>query len=95
MTCYHVVIEASVVRTQIQLTSEQAQRLRTIASASGRSIADLVRDGVDAVLREHGGMSRGERMRRASRIVGAFTSGTSDLATRHDDHFVAAADRRR
>ncbi|OFW22620.1 MAG: hypothetical protein A3G21_24715 [Acidobacteria bacterium RIFCSPLOWO2_12_FULL_66_21] len=85
------------VRTQIQLTSEQARRLRTLASASGRSIADLVRDGVDVVLREHGGMSRGERMRRASRsrIVGAFKSGTSDLATRHDQHFAAAADRRR
>ena len=35
------------VRTQIRLTEEQARQLRATAASAGRSMADLIREGVD------------------------------------------------
>ena len=83
------------VRTQIQLTDDQARRLKRLAAASGRSMADLVRDGVERVLLEQPGSSRAERMRHAARHFGAFASTSGDLSTRHDDHFAEAVAERR
>ncbi len=83
------------VRTQIQLTPEQARRLRKLAAARNRSIAELVRDGVDRVLAEAGNASRGDRMRRAARVFGRFRSRTRGLSGRHDDEFADAAGARR
>ncbi|MCX6545077.1 MAG: ribbon-helix-helix protein, CopG family [Acidobacteria bacterium] len=82
------------IRTQIQLTQEQATLLKRMASASGRSMADLVREGVDQLLRDHAGLSRAERMTRAACVFGRFASGTHDLSSRHDDHFADAANQR-
>ena len=75
------------VRTQIQLTPDQATQLKRLASASGRSMADLVREGVERLLRDHAVMSRTERMQRAAHVFGTFTSGARDLSSSHDDHF--------
>jgi Arc/MetJ-type ribon-helix-helix transcriptional regulator len=83
------------VRTQVQLTQEQATELKRLAATSGRSMADLVREGVDRLLRDQTGLTRQERMQRAARVFGTFTSGARDLASRHDDHFADAADPRR
>ena len=58
-------------------------------------MADLVRESVERLLQDQSGLSRTERMHRAARVFGTFTSGTSDLSSRHDDHFADAADERR
>lgn len=80
------------VRTQIQLTDEQARTLKRIAAERHRSMADLIREGVDRLLAdEPQTSSRGERMRQASAWFGRFRSGTGDLAARHDQHFADAA----
>ena len=78
------------VRTQILLTEIQAQELRKLVVAERRSMADLVRDGVDAILRTHAGGGRGHAKARALAAVGRFRSGVSDLGTRHDDHLADA-----
>ncbi len=83
------------VRTQVQLTEEQAQRLKVIAAARGRSLSDLVREGVDRMLQDEAALSRRERMRRATGVFGQWASGTPDLATRHDEHFADASGGRR
>jgi hypothetical protein len=80
------------IRTQIQLTQNQTTQLKRLASASGRSMADLVREGVDRLLQDQTGMSRTELMHRATRVFGKFTSGTHDLSSRHDEHFADAAE---
>ena len=80
------------VRTQIQLTAEQAAELKRLAAARGRSMADLVRDGVDRLLHLEQEASVGDRMRRASGVFGKFRSGARDLAERHDEHFADAAE---
>jgi len=83
-----------VVRTQIQLTEEQASKLRRLAAAQGRSMADLIREGVDHLLHEGTEQNRKDRMRQAATIFGKFRSGAGDLSRRHDEHFAAAVNRR-
>jgi predicted DNA-binding protein len=84
-----------VVRTQIQLTQAQATQLKRLASTSGRSMADLVREGVERLLHDQTGLSRSEQMARAARAFGTFASGTRDLSSRHDDDFADSVDPRR
>ncbi len=72
------------VRTQIQLTENQMRALRRIAAASGRSMADLIREGVDLYLTGEQRMGRNEQIARALRVVGKFASGRSDISSEHD-----------
>lgn len=78
------------VRTQILLTEAQAQRLREQAAAEGRSMADLVRDSVDAMLEARAGGGRHHAKARALAAAGRFRSGVRDLGTRHDEHLADA-----
>jgi len=81
-------------RTQIQLTPGQMQALKDRAAREGRSVADLVRQGVDALLRDHGASTTGDRWERAAGVSGRFRSSERDLARHHDLHFAAALEGR-
>jgi hypothetical protein len=63
-------------RTTVYLTTAQRRALAKAARATGRSEAELIREGVDAVTSEH---------RVAEPTLPLFESGRSDLATRVDD----------
>lgn len=76
----------NMVRTQIQLTHAQAQALKAVAAAEGRSMADLVRDSVDSLLRSRGTVDREAVKARSLAALGRFTSSVRDLGRRHDDH---------
>ena len=78
------------IRTQIQLTEKQSEALRRLAAARGRSIADLVRQGVDLYLRTEGRRDREELIRRALKAAGRFSSGSSDGSAEHDRHLAKA-----
>jgi len=70
----------SVIRTQISLTNEQMEGLRRLAAQQGRSIASLLRDAVDQML-------RAETVRdRALRAIGSHASGMADVGRRHDEY---------
>lgn len=69
------------VRTQIQLTEEQAKRLKRLAAAKGVSIAALIREAVDRQLLVSSDNAKWER---ALAVVGAFHSGKSDIGKEHD-----------
>jgi hypothetical protein len=73
-------------RTQIQLTADQARRLRERAAAENRSMADLVRDAVDASLRAGALVDRDVLKQRSLDSLGRFRSGATDLASEHDRH---------
>jgi predicted DNA-binding protein len=77
------------VRTQIQLTDEQAQRLRRLAAERGVSMAALVRDGVERVLADD---NRAELWRRALSVVGKYrdVEGAKDVAENHDRYLEEA-----
>jgi len=80
------------VRTQVQLTEEALRELRRIAAEEGVSVSELVRRGVKQVLDGHRKPSREELWERASKVIGRFRSGVSDLGERHDDYFAEAVE---
>ena len=70
---------------QIELTEEQDRRLEEVASRQGRSVSELLRERVDAVLHEEEpAVSREELKRRAAAVAGRFRSGLPDLGIAHD-----------
>lgn len=83
------------IRTQVQLSEEQAARLKRRAAVAERSMADLIREAVDLLLARSPERTRGEQMRRVASAFGKFASGTRDLATAHDRHFTDAVAPRR
>ncbi|MGH9363573.1 MAG: ribbon-helix-helix protein, CopG family [Thermoanaerobaculia bacterium] len=78
------------VRTQVQLTEEQAETLRELAENEGASMAELVRQAVDGLIRQRGEIGREERKRRALTAVGRFSSGLGDIAREHDRYLAEA-----
>jgi hypothetical protein len=78
------------IRTQIQLTEEQAAAVKRLAQLQGRSVAAVVRDSLDVHLRTQGVADRDSLRRRALAAAGRFRSGVSDLSQDHD-RYVAEA----
>jgi hypothetical protein len=80
--CNHA--EWDMVRTQIQLTEEQARALKLMSAQQGRSVAELIRQSVDNTIRSQGSIDVAERRRRAIAAAGRFRSGQADLSVEHD-----------
>jgi hypothetical protein len=74
-----------VVRTQIQLTDQQARRLRAQARERGLSLAEIIRRYVEKGLAEDT-PDRAASYDRASELVGRFRDrhGARDLSSKHD-----------
>jgi len=75
-----------VVRTQIQLGEAQAQVLKRVASGKGVSMAEAIRQAVDAFLAANRTDVSAVRRERALSAIGAL-SGDSRLAQDHDMAF--------
>lgn len=71
------------VRTQMQLTDEQAKALKQIAGERGISMAELIRESVERTIKE---AERKEKWRRATALVGRYHSGLHDVAEEHDKY---------
>jgi len=71
------------VRTQIQLTEQQADRLRRVAADRHTSVSALIRDAVDRTLDLPDAAAV---RRRAIDAAGVFASAEGDLAKRHDEY---------
>lgn len=73
------------IRTQIQLTEQQARRLRSQAREQGISLAEIIRRCVDRGLAEEA-PGRADLYTRAASVVGRFPDqrGARDLAHSHD-----------
>ena len=78
------------IRTQIQLTEEQSEALKQLADREGKSVAELVRMGVDQLIRSHRAVDRQELLRRAMAVAGKFNSGDEDLSAEHDRYAAEA-----
>ena len=77
-------------RTQVQLRDDQVVELRRIASDRGKSMAEVIREAVDTMIRSSHGPSWEARRHRALAVVGKY-EGPGDLSERHDDYFAEAA----
>jgi Arc/MetJ-type ribon-helix-helix transcriptional regulator len=73
------------VRTQIQLTEKQAEKLKRLASQRGTSMAEIIRHAVDLIIESPTAPSADEIKQRAITAAGRFHAGTR-LARDHDDH---------
>ncbi|MCL5103332.1 MAG: ribbon-helix-helix domain-containing protein [Armatimonadetes bacterium] len=71
------------VRAIVQLTESQAKELRERAREQGISVSELVRRGVDLVLRT--GITNAEVRKRAKAAVG-FIKDVPDLSVNHDKY---------
>jgi hypothetical protein len=73
-------------RTQIQLTEEQSQELKRLAVKRRVSVAELIREAAENLLRASSTPGRGDTRARALAAAGRFRSGSKDLSTEHDRH---------
>jgi hypothetical protein len=80
----------TMIRTQIQLRDDQAEQLRDLAAQEGISMAELVRQGVDRLLREASGTRRSGTRLDALTVAGRFDSGMPGIARHHDDELADA-----
>jgi len=78
------------VRTQVRLTEDQLHTLRRLSATTGRSIAGLVRQGVEHYLstQQHGASE--QQIERARRVAGKFSSGSCNGSAQHNRHLTEA-----
>ena len=79
------------VRTQIQLTDEQAQRLRELSATNRESVAALIRKAVDQFIIS-GNPDRPALYRQAGSVVGKYRSDSGDISIHHDRYLEEAYD---
>jgi len=72
------------VRTQIQLTEDQLKALKKLAVSRQLSVAELIRRAVDTMIKTSIAADPEDRMKRALKIAGRFSSGKSDVSKNHD-----------
>ena len=72
------------VRTQIQLTEDQASRMKSAAARKGVSMAELIRQAIEMLLAKGIEKSEGELRHRALEAAGRFHSGSKTVAANHD-----------
>ncbi|MBW2067095.1 MAG: CopG family transcriptional regulator [Deltaproteobacteria bacterium] len=71
------------VRTQIQLTEEQARKLREISASRRESVASLIRKAIDQFIIS-GDPDRSLLYRQAESIVGKYEADKGDISINHD-----------
>ena len=73
------------VRTQIQLTEDQAQMLRELSLAGNESVAALIRKAIDRFLVTGTGIpNRAAQYRQALSLAGKYETAQPDIAVEHD-----------
>ena len=78
------------VRTQIQLTEQQAAALRAMSAARRVSVAELIRVSIDSFVRKESGRSRESIIARAKSAAGRYASASTDGSTEHDRYLADA-----
>ena len=73
------------VRTQIQLTEQQAAQLKDLVNTRGESMASIIRQAIDQyLLTRKSDIS--ELYRRAESVIGGFEANAPDVSTRHNHY---------
>jgi len=80
------------VRTQIQLTEDQAEAIKKLARAKKISMAEFIRQSVEKILASTAIADTAQRKKRALDIAGRFSSGKHDIAAEHDAYLAEAYD---
>ncbi|MBI4330213.1 MAG: ribbon-helix-helix protein, CopG family [Chloroflexi bacterium] len=78
------------IRTQVQLSEAQMRQLKELSRRRGVSVAELIREGADQIIRGSSMVDEHQRRQRAMAAAGRFHSGHRDLAQEHDRHLAEA-----
>lgn len=78
------------VRTQIQLTEEQYQKLKGVAARKHISVAEIIRRSVDNTLSSEFLPDEEEIKARARSAFGAYADSQSDVSENHDRYLTEA-----
>jgi hypothetical protein len=78
------------IRTQIQITEEQAASLRAMSAERRQPIAELIRMSIDSFLRKEVGISHERKRARAKSVAGRFASSFADVSAEHDRYLAEA-----
>jgi Arc/MetJ-type ribon-helix-helix transcriptional regulator len=80
------------VRTQIQITEQQAEEVKRIARARRVSAAEIIREALDHLIRSGTGVTIAaeDRRARALNAVGKFSSGKREISRKHDKYLSEA-----
>ncbi len=81
------------VRTQVQLTAEQAEAVKRLAAEHGVSAAEIIRRSIDAFVRSPGSPSQAETRSRALLAAGMLSGRPRDLSVDHDRYVAEAFER--
>jgi hypothetical protein len=73
------------IRTQIQLTEKQGERLKELARARNESMAEIIRVALDQFLENQEPGAR-SLYRQALKVVGKYRCGVSDISIDHDKY---------
>ena len=73
------------IRTQIQITPEQAGLLKHLASKERKSVSELIRISIDSMLKS-GGIKDQSDLRRKAMAAAGKLNGPRNLAENHDDY---------
>jgi len=77
------------IRTQIQLTEDQARLLRDLSRSNRESMASLIRRAIDQFLMSRK-PDRSALYRQASTIIGKYEAGARDISVEHDRYLEEA-----
>ncbi|MEN6357850.1 MAG: CopG family transcriptional regulator [Armatimonadota bacterium] len=75
------------VRTQIQLTENQAEQAKRAAAQMGISMAEYIRHALDTSLKQQSAL---EARQRALHVIGCVKSEMGDLSVNHDRYLEEA-----
>ena len=78
------------IRTQIQLSKDQARSIKRMAAAQSISMAEVIRRAIDNLIRTERRPSLDDVRNRALNAVGRFNVDTNDLSMNHDRHLIEA-----
>lgn len=91
MVCYIIMTSLQhMQRLQVQLTEEQADHLRQTAESEGTSQAEIVRRALEVYLRRPIQARESTVRARAMELIGAFSSGLTDVSENHDRYLAEA-----
>jgi hypothetical protein len=74
------------VRTQIQITQEQAASQRSLSSERRQPVAELIRMSIDSFLQKEVGVGMERKRARAKSVAGRFASSPADVSAEHDSY---------
>ncbi|MBK8989895.1 MAG: ribbon-helix-helix protein, CopG family [Chloroflexi bacterium] len=77
-------------RTQIQLTKNQARTLKRLAQQKQMSVSAIIRQSVDLYIAMERERPLDEQYTRALAVAGKYRSGDADLGRNHDDYLADA-----